>query len=93
VNDTGEFQALGDAVLYNALAWVVTGNDAYASNAASFVNVWFLDPDTAMAPNLDFAQGVRGPGGSNGTHTGVLYVPCDSFYKWSCADEGNAPGI
>jgi len=72
VNDTGAFQALSDAVLYNAIAWVTTGSSVFSRNAAHFVNTWFLDPDTAMLPNLDYAQIQRGPASQNGTHTGVL---------------------
>ncbi|KAF7972126.1 hypothetical protein HWV62_18848 [Athelia sp. TMB] len=72
VNDTGNFDAMSNAVLYNALAWVLTGAPQYSANAASFLNVWFLDADTAMTPNLDYAQMQRGPKGQVGTHTGVL---------------------
>ena len=63
---------MSNAVLYNALAWVLTGAPQYSANAASFLNVWFLDADTAMTPNLDYAQMQRGPTGQVGTHTGVL---------------------
>lgn len=63
---------MSDAVLYNALAWVINGSEVYANNAANYINTWFINPDTYMYPNLDFAQGIRGPGGSNGSHTGVL---------------------
>ncbi|KAF7972128.1 hypothetical protein HWV62_18852 [Athelia sp. TMB] len=72
VNDTGNFDAMANAVLYNALAWVITGTQQYSANAANFLNVWFLDADTSMNPNLDYAQMHRGPTGQVGTHTGVL---------------------
>ncbi|KAA1474643.1 chondroitin AC/alginate lyase [Dentipellis sp. KUC8613] len=72
VNDTGAFDALSNAVLYNALAWVINGSSTYSSHAASFVKTWFLDADTAMNPNLNYAQMERGPKGQNGSHTGVL---------------------
>ena len=72
VNDTGEFQAMSDATLYNTLAWIINGSDAYMKNAVHYIDTWFINPDTYMYPNLDFAQGRRGIGGNNGSHTGVL---------------------
>jgi hypothetical protein len=72
VNDTGEFQTMSDAVLYNTLAWVINGSDAYMKNAVHYIDTWFINPDTYMYPNLDFAQGRRGVGGNNGSQTGVL---------------------
>lgn len=72
VNDIGNFDDMADAVLYNALAFVIDGSSTYSANAAKFVDTWFLNSDTAMAPNLNFAQMRRGPDGQNGTHTGVL---------------------
>lgn len=72
VNDTGHFQAMADAVFYNTLAWVLTGSSEYSANAARFINTWFINPDTAMTPNLQYAQIHRGPDGQNGTHTGIL---------------------
>ncbi|KAI0292206.1 chondroitin AC/alginate lyase [Multifurca ochricompacta] len=78
VNNTGAFSALSDAVFYNALAWATNGSSRYAFNVASWINTWFLAPDTYMNPNLNYAQVVRGPGsGANlGTHTGVLDLKC-----------------
>lgn len=74
VNDTGAFQAMANAVLYNTMAWVITGSSNYSANAASYINTWFIDPDTSMNPNLNYAQLPRGPNGQTGTHTGVLLV-------------------
>ena len=72
VNDTGHFQAMSDAVFYNTLAWVITGSANYSSAAVSFIDTWFIDPASAMTPNLQYAQMQRGPGGQIGTHTGLL---------------------
>lgn len=74
VNNTGDFQAMSDAVLYNTLAWVLTGSSNYSANAAHYVDTWFINPDTAQTPNLQYAQMERGPDGQVGTHTGALYV-------------------
>jgi hypothetical protein len=72
VNDTGNFQAMSDAILYNAMASVITGLSNYSANVANFVDTWFINPATSMNPNLDYAQMARGPDGQVGTHTGVL---------------------
>jgi hypothetical protein len=72
VNDTGDFQTMSDAILYNTLAWVINGSDGHMNNAVHYIDTWFINPDTYMYPNLDFAQGRRGVGGNNGSHTGVL---------------------
>jgi hypothetical protein len=72
VNDTGDFQAMSDAVFYNALAWVLTGSNNYSANAASYLDTWFINPDTAQTPNLEYAQMQRGPQGQIGSHTGLL---------------------
>lgn len=74
VNDTGHFQAMSDAVFYNTLAWVLTGSSTYSANAAHYLDTWFINPDTAMTPNLQYAQMERGPTGQIGTHTGLLCV-------------------
>ncbi|KAH8824495.1 chondroitin AC/alginate lyase [Flagelloscypha sp. PMI_526] len=72
VNNSGAVNALADAVMYNSLAWKLTGTAKYAETAASFINTWFLDPKTAMNPNLNYAQMARGPNGQKGGRTGVL---------------------
>ncbi|VDC03199.1 unnamed protein product [Peniophora sp. CBMAI 1063] len=76
INNTGAFSALSDAVLYNTLAWRINGSSTYSSNVASWIKTWFLDPATAMNPNLNFAQVIRGPGAYYGAHTGVLDLKC-----------------
>jgi hypothetical protein len=72
VNNTGDFQAMSDAVFYNALAWVLTGQSKYAANAANFIDTWFINPDTFQTPNMQYAQMERGPTGQVGVHTGLL---------------------
>lgn len=42
--------------MYNSIAWVLTGQSKYASNSANFIKTWFIDPATAMNPNLNYAQ-------------------------------------
>jgi hypothetical protein len=52
------------------LAYFHTGDRRYAAKAADLVRTWFLDPATAMNPNMNFAQGV--PGVAEGRAEGVL---------------------
>ena len=53
-----------------ALAYYYRGERIYADKVAAIVRAWFLDPTTAMNPNMNFAQMV--PGRSNGRPEGVL---------------------
>ncbi|EJD44750.1 chondroitin AC/alginate lyase [Auricularia subglabra TFB-10046 SS5] len=52
-------QAIGSvcyAVPSLAFAWYYTNNSAYSLHAANIVRRWFLDPATAMNPNVDHGQ-------------------------------------
>lgn len=53
-----------------ALAFYYSGEHKYAAGAARAIRTWFLDPATAMNPNMNFAQAV--PGVSSGRPAGVL---------------------
>jgi hypothetical protein len=72
VNNTGNFQAMSDAVFYNSLAWVLTGSAKYSANAANYIYTWFVNPGTAQTPNMQYAQMHRGPQGQIGNPTGLL---------------------
>lgn len=72
VNDTGNWNAMADAVFYNSMAWLINGSDVYENNVVNFISTWFLNPDTFMQPNLEYAQMDRGPDGQVGAHTGLL---------------------
>jgi hypothetical protein len=60
---SGDVQALG-------LAYYFTDEERYASAAARAIRTWFLDTATAMNPNANFAQAVRGR--EDGRAEGVL---------------------
>ncbi|EMD41774.1 hypothetical protein CERSUDRAFT_102168 [Gelatoporia subvermispora B] len=62
------------STLYNAIAYALQKASVYSQNAATFIDTWFLSPNTAMRPNMNFGQQVRGPGADHqiGTFTGIL---------------------
>ena len=53
-----------------ALGWYLTGSEDYAEHAALLLRTFFLDPKTAMNPNLEYAQAI--PGQNTGRGAGVL---------------------
>ncbi|KAJ7092858.1 chondroitin AC/alginate lyase [Mycena belliarum] len=68
INDFQSFFNLSDAVLYNALASTFQNQSSsvYSKNVVKFINTWFLDANTSMNPNLNYAQMNRGPNGQTG---------------------------
>lgn len=53
-----------------ALAYYFTGTQSYASKAATFLKVWFLNKATAMNPNMNHAQVVKGA--DTGRREGII---------------------
>jgi len=51
---------LEKAVKKLALAYYFTHKEQYATKAATYLQVWFLDSATKMNPNLNYAQAVKG---------------------------------
>ncbi|QKJ29782.1 alginate lyase family protein [Mucilaginibacter mali] len=45
---------------YLSLAYYFTGDEKYAAKVNELLKVWFLDAETKMNPNLNYAQAVRG---------------------------------
>lgn len=61
---------MSNAVETLALAGYFSGDPKYAQRAALVVRHWFIAPDTAMNPNLNFAQSI--PGRVDGRGIGII---------------------
>ena len=61
---------LQDTVAALGAAYKVTGDNRYADKAVQLLRVFFLDPQTRMNPNFQFAQAV--PGVSSGRSYGII---------------------
>ena len=55
-----------------SLAWYFSGEEMYARKAVEQLRVWFLNKETRMNPNLDYAQIVPGLYGGRGRCYGVI---------------------
>ena len=53
-----------------ALAYYFSDEEKYAEHAAKLLKVWFLDPETKMNPNLNFAQAIKGE--NTGRGAGII---------------------
>ncbi len=70
--DRNKASATADRVKDLALAWFFTRDEKYAAKATELLRVWFLNPETRMNPNLEYAQMVPGVNGGKGRCYGVL---------------------
>ena len=43
-----------------AAAWVITGKKVYSDKAAEHIRAWFINENTRMNPNLQYAQAIKG---------------------------------
>ncbi|MFD0677430.1 MULTISPECIES: alginate lyase family protein [unclassified Paenibacillus] len=68
--DKQSFTLLRTTVSTLSLAYYYTNDSKYAERAALLLKTWFIDPNTKMNPNMNYAQGVGGA--ENGRKEGVL---------------------
>lgn len=60
------------SVVYNALAAVLSGSQSYAESAASFIQLFFLDSQNGVYPEVNYGQVIRGPGKLVGQYLGII---------------------
>ncbi|CAG8542723.1 2436_t:CDS:2 [Ambispora gerdemannii] len=81
LTDPRDSGSMVNDVLALSIYYYLYEDEKYATKAVQLLNVWFLDPDTAMRPNIEFGQVVRGPGEWVGRVEGILdmryyvYIP------------------
>lgn len=68
--DRPRISRMSHAVYNLSMAYYLSGDEKYADKAVSMVKTWFLDPETKMNPNLNYAQSV--PGYNEGRRSGIL---------------------
>ncbi len=47
-------------ILNLSLAYYFSGDEKYSAHASTLIKVWFLNPETKMNPNMNFAQAIKG---------------------------------
>jgi len=70
ISDRVRFGRTIDRIETLALAYYFTREKKYADYAAKLIKVWFLNPETQMNPNLNFAQAIAGK--NDGRGEGIL---------------------
>lgn len=73
--DTRDGNGFGDlfpAIEHLTLAAYYLDNPAYAQKALDFIRTWYLNPETAMTPHLEYGQAI--PGICTGRSIGIIDV-------------------
>lgn len=68
--DSKRMVQFSDDVRTLALAWFYSGEGKYAKKAQQLLQTWFLDNNTRMNPNLNYAQAI--PGKVDGRGIGII---------------------
>jgi hypothetical protein len=72
LNGSSYANKISQTAIYNAVAYALSGDDAYSKTASTYIDTFFADPATGMKPNLDYGQIVRGPGRHVGSFMAIL---------------------
>ena len=84
ITDHHTLDQMEAAVRTLSLAYYFTGKEEYAAKATLFLRAWFLDRETRMNPNLEYAQFI--PGVNTGRGIGLIETR-------GLADEVDAIGL
>jgi hypothetical protein len=77
--DRTRLQRLFDDTFALTLAWHFHRDRRYAEHAAALVRTWFVVPETAMSPHLQYAQVRRGHNRNKGNSSGLIEMK-DIYY-------------
>lgn len=70
--DRPKLDRISTAIFYLSLAYFYFENEDYAQKATELIDNWFLNEDTGMNPNLNYAQVIKGVNNSNGSLQGII---------------------
>jgi hypothetical protein len=70
ITDRKNLDKMQQAVTALSLAYFFTNKEEYAVKATEILRMWFLDKQTKMNPNLEFAQAI--PGVNTGRGIGII---------------------
>lgn len=70
LHDDSQLNELCQSVKKLAFAYYFTNKEKYAQKASALLSVWFINADTKMAPDLNYAQYI--PGINDGRGIGII---------------------
>ncbi len=74
--DRTKLDRLSKGVTTLAYAYYFTKDEKYARKAVELLQIWFLNEDTKMNPNLNYAQMIRGRNDGKGRGEGIIDTYC-----------------
>jgi hypothetical protein len=60
ITDGTNMKNMSNMCQFLSLAYFFSDQDKYAAKAKELLNIWFLNPETKMNPNLNYAQAIKG---------------------------------
>ena len=70
ISDAQNGQKIISSVVVLSIAYYITNDSKYSAKAAELLRTWFIDEQTMMNPNLNYAQFVAGK--NEGTKSGII---------------------
>jgi hypothetical protein len=60
LRNRSDLGSMADTLETLGLAYYFTGDEKYAARARLLIRTWFIEPESRMNPNFEFAQSIRG---------------------------------
>ncbi len=70
--DRNPLGATATRIITLSLAYYFSGDEKYAEKATQLIRTWFLDKETKMNPNLEYAQMIPGRNNNKGRSFGLI---------------------